>query len=161
LKPAIELVSAGAVLVGLIFVAFELRQNTSAVQAASFQNYTDGALAWNFEVTASADLAEVFTRYLAGSLDLSDAERLRAELLVRSQWYRFQNAFSQWERDALSAEDWEVARKLICVDPGAVSGVTNRGAQVRRNTWSQNKPYMNQSFIDFVEGNECWGIGTN
>ncbi len=46
----------------------------------------------------------------------------------------------------------------MCVDPDTVGGVTNRGAIIRLNTWSDNKPYLNPSFIDFIESKECWGI---
>lgn len=158
MKLLVELIGAGAVLLGLMFVAFELRQNTAAVQASSFQNYTDGALAWNFQLTSNTDLAEVYSRYLSGGADLDEAQKLRAELMIRSQWYRFQNAFSQWQRDALSTEDWEVAQQLMCLNPVEVGGIANRGAQKRRETWSQNRPYLNQSFIAFIESEECWSL---
>lgn len=41
-KALIEMAGAGAVLTGLIFVGFELNQNTEAVLAATLQSVTDG-----------------------------------------------------------------------------------------------------------------------
>jgi len=41
LRALIELAGAGAVLLGLIFVGYEPRQNTAAVQAATLQSMVD------------------------------------------------------------------------------------------------------------------------
>ena len=43
LRGLFELAGAGAVLLGLVFVGLELKQNTEAVEAASLQNQTDAS----------------------------------------------------------------------------------------------------------------------
>ena len=142
-----QIASAGAVLLGLVFVGLELRQNTAAVQSATFQGYTDGAIDWLSDITNSAELSDIWVRYAAGGNDLNDLQRSRAAMLVRQQWYRYQNAYSQRQRGSLSDSDWEVSRKQICRDPQVqdgevVAGVTAGSfARIRQATWLQRADY--------------------
>jgi hypothetical protein len=166
-KAIIELVGALAVLVGLVFVGLELRQNTAAIQAATFAGYTDGAIDWLSDVTNSAELSDIWYRFGSGANDLNDVELGRAQMLLRQQWFRYQNAYSQRQRDALSDADWEVARKQICRDPNREESEDEAGlsarnfAVIRQDTWPQHRPYVNQEFIDFVEGSECWDLNSS
>ena len=161
-----ELIGALAVLMGLVFVGLELRQNTAAVQSATFQGYTDGAIDWLSDITNNAELTDVWIRFAAGASDLNDVELSQATMLVRQQWYRYLNAFSQRQRGSLSDSDWEVSRRQICRNPqgedGEVVAGVNAGsfARVRQETWPQHRPYFNQEFIDFVEGSDCWALDT-
>ena len=163
----VELVGALAVLMGLVFVGLELRQNTAAVQSATFQGYTDGAIDWLSDITNNAELSDIWVRYAAGATDLTDLELSRAVMLVRQQWYRYQNAYSQKERGSLSDSDWEVSRKQICRDPldqegEVVAGLTSGNfAKMRQESWLQHRPYFNQEFIDFVEGADCWALDSS
>ena len=67
-KSIIELIGAVAVLIGLVFVGLELRQNTVAVQAATFQGMTDTSS--NFLLTvALASYAKRIQTMADGNLE--------------------------------------------------------------------------------------------
>ena len=120
-KSLFELAGAVAVLLGLIFVGLELRQNTAAVQAATFQDLIHASS--DFLVGIGSD--PVTQRiYATGRLDpgaLSPNERSQYFMLQQAYWLRMQNAFMQWQRGTLIDEDWIVYQSVICdsaTDPG-------------------------------------------
>lgn len=59
-KALVELVSACAVLVGLIFVGFELKQNTEAVEAATLQGITDASQDYLLLMAAEPELSRIW-----------------------------------------------------------------------------------------------------
>ena len=58
-KGLVELVSVGAVLMGLIFVGFELKQNAEAVEAATLQGITDASQDYLLLMAADPGLSAV------------------------------------------------------------------------------------------------------
>ena len=143
----LDLAGAGAVLIGLVFVGLELRQNTEAVEASSLQNLTDASTEYVLMLAADEDLARIWR---VGSLDpsqLSDMDSIRYFLLNRGRWLRMQNAYLQWRRGTLSDEDWSIYRALICRTDA--DGATGRIA-----TWNEHQFLLIGSFVEFVEG--CW-----
>lgn len=147
LKVMLELLGSVAVLVGLIFVGLELRQNTAAVEAASLQNQTDSSTNFLMLVASDPDLARL---WMAGSNNpgkLDEIDTFRFLLLARGRWLRMQNAFLQWRRGMLTDEDWALYEGLVC-EPE-----TTRGIQFQ-STWNDHRKALVESFVDFVEA--CW-----
>ncbi len=75
LKSVFELAGAVAVLLGLIFVGLELRQNTAAVQAATFQDLIHASSDFLVDIGSDPATQRIYT---TGRLDpsaLSPAER--------------------------------------------------------------------------------------
>ena len=143
----LELVGSGAVLVGLIFVGLELRQNTAAVEAASLQNQTDSSTGFLLLIASDPDLSRI---WIDGSTDrsqLNELDSYRHFLLVRARWLRMQNAYLQWRRGTLSEDDWTIYEGLIC-GPGTT------GAFQFESTWDEHRIALLDDFIGFVEG--CW-----
>lgn len=156
------------VIAGIVFLAFEINQNTQAVQSASFQGYTDSTIDWLSDLTNDGELAEIWFRYSSGADDLDDVDFMRASMQLRKQWYRFQNAYSQWRRGSLSEGDWEVSKLLMCREPvegGSAALRTEEAAgvvgRIRRESWPRQRPYFNQEFIAFVEGDDCWSLASD
>jgi len=65
-KTLVELGGAGAVLLGLIFVCLELRQNTAAVEAAALQELTDASTDYLLALAGNAELTRI---WFIGSTD--------------------------------------------------------------------------------------------
>lgn len=143
----LDLAGGLAVLVGLIFVGLELRQNTSAVEAASLQNQTDASTNYLLLIAADEDLARIWMQAIRDPDQLSEIDALRYFLMSRSRWLRMQNAFQQWRRDALTDADWSYYRSVVC-------GVDGSGNARFKNTWDQHRLELVQDFVAYVE--ECW-----
>jgi len=113
-KSVIELTGAIAVLIGLVFVGLELRQNTVAVQAATFQGMTDTSSNFLVTVASEPELRRVWVAANTSLSDLSYEDRQILILLRQSLTLRMQNAFRQWQTGTLSDEDWLVYRQITC-----------------------------------------------
>ena len=113
-KSFIELTAAIAVLIGLVFVGLELRQNTVAVQAATFQGMTETSSSFLITVAAEPELRRVWLAAVPAPDDLNSEDLQILGLLQNSFWLRMQNAFRQWQVGRLSDEDWLVYRNLSC-----------------------------------------------
>jgi hypothetical protein len=143
----LDLAGAGAVLVGLVFVGLELRQNTEAVEAASLQNQTDASTEFLLLIASDVELARIWLDASKNPNQLSEIDSLRYFLVSRARWLRMQNAYLQWRRGTLAEEDWSIYDGLICTPGtgGAIRFITN---------WDEHRIALAESFVEFVE--DCW-----
>ncbi len=149
-KSFVELFGAVAVLFGLIFVGLELRQNTAAVEAATLQDLTDASVDWITNIASDPDLTRLLLTQSAGLAELSDVERQQLHLLYRAQWFRFQNAFLQWNRGTLDEDDWLIYEGFICrVRTDAAQSTI--AADTRVATWDDHREILLDQFVVFVE----------
>ena len=149
-KLTVEIGSALAVLLGLVFVGLELRQNTAAVEAATFQSLTDASSNYLLTVAGDPELSRLLMRAEGDLSGLDEVEASRLFLVNRSYWVRMQNVFSQWRRGTLSDDDWELYREVICGSRG--SGIdANRAV---RETFAQHAPLLSPNFREYVQS--CW-----
>jgi hypothetical protein len=127
----VELAGAGAVLVGLIFVGLELRQNTAAVEASTLQNLTDASTEFVTNIGSDPNLTRI---WITSS---SDREKLTETYL-------------QWQRGTLSDEDWVLYEGFIC--RLRTEGPQNQNANdIRFTTWDDHKGVLLGQFVKFVE----------
>ena len=148
----LELAGAGAVLLGLVFVGLELRQNTNAIQAATFQSLIDSGSDWLSDIYSNPELARIWSIALSDSAQLESSELMQVSYLLRNQWLRMQNAFSQWQRGSLSDSDWAVYEALICVEPS--QSPSGQASRLRIETWEDHQETLTEEFMTFVE--DCW-----
>jgi len=149
-KSYVEFIGAAAVLFGLIFVGLELRQNTAAVEAATLQDLTDASVDWITNIASDPDLTRLFLTQTAALADLSEVERQQLHLLYRAQWFRFQNAFLQWNRGTLDEDDWLIYEGFICrVRTDAAQSTI--AADIRVTTWNDHRAVLLDQFVVFVE----------
>lgn len=138
-----QVVGTVGVLIGLVFVAMEVRRNTAAVEAATFQELTDASNTWLLGIAADPDLARLWRQGRADHTQLSEVDAVRFYLLMRAWWVRMQNVHSQWLRGTLSDGDWLLYESVICTsareDPGIVA------------TWEEHKPILTPAFVQFLE----------
>ena len=108
-----EVLGAVAVVVSLVYLAFQIRQNTrqidentKAAQAAAF----DSSIGHTFKARqAIAENADVARIYLEGSNDpdsLSDEDRVRYRLIVHNVLWSLWNMQSQSQVGELASETW-------------------------------------------------------
>ncbi len=153
----IEVGGAVAVLLGLIFVGLELRQNTEAAQAATYQSLVDATSNHLLFMASDPEIARIMTTGHADVSALNEAEARRYFMVNRNFWVRMQNAYSQWQRGTLSDDDWTMYAAGIC----EVSGRPVEYAGFIQ-TFDQHVVGMSDAFRAFVE--QCWsesGVGAS
>ena len=109
-----EFVSGIAVVVSLVYLAFQIRQNTrqidentKAAQAAAFDSSITHTFSARQTILENADVARI---YLQGSNNpdaLSEEDRLRYRLTLHNILWSIWNMQSQAEIGELSSETWE------------------------------------------------------
>ena len=127
----------GAVLVGLIFVGLELRQNTAAIQAATMQGLSDASQEYLLLLGSDAELARIVRTGRNAPDQLNEKEALQFFYLTRTQWIRFQNAYLQYRRGTMGDEDWAFYDSLIC-GSGHVA-------------WQDHRTALSKSFVNYAE----------
>lgn len=147
LRGLLDLAGAAAVLIGLVFVGLELRQNTEAVEAASLQNQTDASTEFLLLIAADAELARIWLESSKDANQLSEIDSARWFFLSRARWLRMQNAFLQWRRGTLSDDDWSIYKGLIC-------NPDDKGVIRFKDTWDHHQIALAEGFVEFVES--CW-----
>lgn len=153
LNPLLEFIGGVAVLIGLVFVGLELRQNTEAVQAATLQNLTEQSQDYLLLLASDGETNAIWRKGVTDLSNLDEAEASRFNFLYRAQWIRFQNAFLQWKRGTLDDDDWAFYAGVICRKGGDSGSPSARGS-----TWPDHKGALTDAFVDFVES--CWEITT-
>lgn len=137
-----EVGGAVAVVVSLVYVAYQIRQNTRALRSSTGQAMLDYGAATAQSVTIHRELAELARR--------GEEE---PESLDSVDWYRFVNLsilrFAAWEqaflnhREGLLDEErwraWEGANRHLFDNPGT------------RRFWEQNRPVHSPSFQSYID----------
>lgn len=111
---ALEVLGGLAVLIGLIFVGLELRQNTAAMQAATFQEMAHASSDQMVQIALNPEVRRVYMGGWENPDNLDADEREAFALLQSAFWFRMQNAYLQWQRGTLTDEDWLIYRKILC-----------------------------------------------
>lgn len=148
LDQSINIISAIAVVLGLVFVGLELRNNSEAVEAATFQSLTDASNEYIMSIATNDEALRVYFKGSADPASLTENEMHRYNLLMRAYWVRMQNVFSQWDRGTLGDEDWALYRSVIC-DP---SSLLKEGGE--RVTFNNHTQVLRPTFVSYVK--ECW-----
>lgn len=106
LKSIVELIGAGAILVGLIFVGLELKQNTAASQADTMQGLLEFANQTNMEIAANSDFAELIVRARKSLDDLTESEYWQYRHYVHADWNIWEYAFDSHSNGTMDDELW-------------------------------------------------------
>jgi hypothetical protein len=142
LRGLLDLAGGAAVLIGLIFVGLELRQNTEAIEAASLQSQADASTEFLLLIASDNELSRIWFESSKSPNELSEFDSYRYFIVGRARWVRMQTAYLQWRRGALGDEDWLVFHGRIC------------GEGRFKATWEDHRTAMLDEFVEFVES--CW-----
>ncbi len=140
-----EIVGAAAVVVSLLYLAIQMRQNANAVKASnrdSMANYNTQTL---LAVAGDAELASIFRRGQVDPSLLDDDEAFRFDVLLYAIFDHWETFHSHWRLGALSADDWEKWETIIGFY------MAQKGAQ---NFWEKFSQNYSSSFRDYVNSVE-------
>ena len=96
------------VILSLIFVGVELRQNTAAVSSTALNDLAAGINEWNLQVAGDGELADIYARWRDGTGEFSPAEEVRIRLLS--------SPCSGTRKTPFSRPDWESSTRWPCED---------------------------------------------
>lgn len=88
-----ESVGALAVIITLVYLTLQLRQNTKAIEHSSYRAVFDDAYHWMYKVIENPDVAKLYMAGMKGE-ELSSSDRLRFSLLLNTLFVHWGHAFS-------------------------------------------------------------------
>lgn len=125
-----ELVAAVATVGSLVYLAVQIRANTSAVRSAAAQSVHEAFAAWYRLLAADASLSQLVANGLRDYSVLSETERARFIATFMAFLSYCQDAFIKWREGALSPElwsGWELVMMNLVNAPGGKEFWAERG----------------------------------
>ena len=135
-----EFIGGVAVLVTLIYLALQVKQNTNTVRASTVQSLQDSASSFVTSIALDEEVTALWLRGLQGA-DLNTTQSARVSLLLHAAFRRYENAFLQFRLGVIDETNWKPWEKLI----GA-----NMSMAGPRQWWEQARIMYSDEFAQFV-----------
>ena len=140
-----ELVGAIAVVATLIYLAVQIRQNTTALKSSTWQAIQNAEHAFDQSLVANEDTAQIWIKGADNGLDSFDdpAERFRCFLIGKQMVDQFQTHHYQHERGLVDAEFWQT---WVSQFDQEIENSPGFGDVLR-----ERYPHLRKSFQQFVD----------
>ena len=101
-----ELIAAFGVIVSLLYLGRQMKQNTEANQVNAAQVFVDMFNTFTASLGSSDDMADIWYRGTSDYQSLNVQETIRFNALAH-QWFRIiESAYQQWKRGAVDKDFW-------------------------------------------------------
>ncbi len=137
-----EIFGTVAIVVSLVYVAVEIRQNTRVTRLATAQNISRDLREANAIVANDTDMAEILLKGIESEAALTRAERLRLYFYLNLAYRVYENAYYQKQKGALDIYVWEGITANMKV---------GKSASVYQAFWRDRKQLFSQEFQDFYD----------
>jgi hypothetical protein len=130
------------VIVGLLFLAFEINQSTKATIAAASEGLTEQSLNFLSLRLDNETVARATFKQESGQ-ELDQFEKFQLEMLQHVNFRLFESAFLQYQRGFYEASEWARYQRII-----AANFRSNEAAQ---RMWERTKGGWTEDFENEVE----------
>jgi hypothetical protein len=116
-----ELIAAVAVIISLIFVGLQVKQNTTAVQSAAAQAVHENFSAWYMAIQNEPMLLDIAIKGTRDYATLTETERAQFIAIYMSFYSYTQNAYYKWREGSLAPDlwrSWEYVSMIFLSTPG-------------------------------------------
>lgn len=108
-----EILSATAVIVSLIFVGAQIRENTRATHAATLQDHMGYEMDFVTRVGADPGLAKIWDTALNDFESLEGDQRIQGTYLLLGAMRLWEGYYLQWRAGTLSDDGWKAREPLV------------------------------------------------
>lgn len=137
-----EFVGAIGVVISLVYLARQMKQNTTSVRAASFNSMTENSIRLLEHTIADGDFADFLYRAERDPAGLSPNELVRWDAYMTAVYRHFGNLIYQYRVGALDRQMWQSYRDTL-------------KAHLRRPSWrawfSQHSEVFSSSLVELVD----------
>ena len=133
-----EFVAAAAVIVSLIYLAVQIRQNTKSVRASTYHSVNRAAHEMQMIVAGSETLSRVMIKAAREPEALSLDERLRFNMTMRSSFAWYEDIYFQYQQSMVGRDYWE-ARQRSMLDQLREPGISS--------WWCRNSRLYTNAFV--------------
>ncbi|WP_154660963.1 hypothetical protein [Microvirga lotononidis] len=135
-------ISGIGVIFTLIIFSIQIRENTRAVRASTFQQVVNSFASISFDIARDRSLVDLYIRAGRDFTALNEAERVQYSFMLLSFLRRAENVYVQSEIRTIHAPHWSGIResnKAVMASPGA------------RACWSEIRNRHNPHFRAFID----------
>ena len=129
-----EIIGGAAIVVTLVFLTFQMRSNTNAIQAQTYHGLMQDLNDYR-QVVSDRERIEISQKYQTGGWDsLTRIEKLTLRNTSNMRWGIYEAAFYANERGVLGTQEWSRFELAVCRalveegdlwDPGDVTPMTD------------------------------------
>ncbi len=134
--------SGVAVVITLVFLVLQMRQNTAAIMRAEANATQAAASAFRLAIVTNRDVARLASIGLADDTDLDTIDELRMNQLFNEIVWFSQHVWDRERQGFFGKNEWARSTKLI-----TDLLISRRGAQ----WWDRNKPDFPPGFVEMVD----------
>ena len=134
-----EIVSGIAVLITLILLVVEVRENTTAQQRSSYNRFSDNLIEWRKTVVSNPELFGAWYREVMTDEDLEGEEFKRFTMHMEIMWLTYDQAYYSHSSGLLGDSEWDRFRYWVCE--------SDTPSRFCRQVWVS----LSQPFREYVE----------
>ena len=108
-----EFIGGIAVLVTLVYLALQIKQNTNVHASHIRQNFYDATQQMMLHGVESSEFMEIWHRGWITNDSLSGSEQTQINRHMQAMFMGYQGFFEQYKSGALPEKDWELLRKIL------------------------------------------------
>jgi len=109
-----EIIGVFAVVISLIYVGLQVKQNTHVVRLNTVHNVAEGQRESNALMAANGELCEVIFKGMQDIGNVSGAEKMRFYILIHVLFRPLEDAYFQYQEGALEEKQWQaLSRQFI------------------------------------------------
>lgn len=105
-----EIFSSFAVLITLVFLVIEIRENSNLIRANSYDRSIDSLIDWRMQVVAD----EESLTYMAEHWSVEEPAQLKKSMLLLSLWSIYEKTFFANQYDLIGSSEWQRFEYVIC-----------------------------------------------
>jgi hypothetical protein len=110
-----EGISVVAVLVTLVFLILEVRENTAAIRTESYGESINRLNEWRLNLAVNKELAQMFADFNDGAvMELDRAERQQFGMVMTSLWSVYESAYFAQSYGTLGESEWSRFEQVMC-----------------------------------------------
>jgi hypothetical protein len=114
-KEAGEALSIVAVIVTLLFLILEVRENTAAIRTDSYGETINKLNDWRLQLASEKELTAMIAEFNAGELrDLDQTERQQFSFIIGSLWSIYETAYFANGYGTLGDSEWSRFEQIMC-----------------------------------------------
>ena len=106
-----QIIGAIGVLITLIYLTIQMKQNTSAIATSTYESTMTGFNNINVVVASNPELTSIINRGCMNSDKLTEIEKVQFNFLLRcyaNQWWKL---YKLYDRGSLSRKEWAIFAK--------------------------------------------------
>jgi len=130
-----EIIGAAAIIISLVYVSIQVRDNTNAIRSAATNDAATAMQSWYMSVGSDGQTSEVFYQGVTRPDSLIAEEMFQFTMITHAAFPGFQNGFELAERGTLDPEIRDsITNKLLATKdlPGYKIYWRQRGSQFNR-----------------------------